>query len=547
MWRLLLVLMAASWASVAPASDLKLALVAAPPALEGHSRVQVSVHSERVSRALSRGAAFKVVATHGEATVADAHTVAQSGERVYTVLAFDQSGSFRTWWDASFELAEGFADQLPADGSHSVEVVTFGVQLKQHGSASRGRDVRRLLTVAHGEGATQGYTRLRNFTRDSAGLAEAGLPSARGGLRQVIVFTDAGEESVAYDIAEVIEHARDLSVRVHVVAFSKGSGQSDTFAQRLDEVRQIAESTGGRFIQVGQGGDGRAEVAEIAEAATRVYWLELDWCGVSNSTGVHFRDEVSAEVWNNHGRLASTGGFPFRQHAAGDGLTPCGPVAIAEHQETSGGKIGWFWWLAGSGLGLLGLLGLALVMSALWTLARRKPREETPSPPPEPEPAVASALLDGWRDPFIQLPETHLVRVSGPTSVPERVRIHRSEVWVGGEDQADVVLKVAEVSGRHLRLQLYEAGAVFVTDEGSTNGTWIEGVRLAAGERRGLLVGQLLSVSRQVVFRLEQPGHPSAKATGALAGESELEVPSSAKGPKKTIYDPVQPHHPKED
>lgn len=535
--------------TTAHASDLNMAVVAAPPAAEGHSRVQVAVHNTRVSRALSRGAPFKVVVgggpSSGEATVSNAQTVAQAGERVHTVLAFDQSGSFRKWWEPSFDLAEAFAERLPADGSHEVQVVTFGVQLDEHGKASKTKDLKRLLTVAEAQGATQGFTRLRNFTRDATGLAEAALPVAKGGLRQVIVFTDAGEESAAYDIQEVVDHARDLNVRVHVVAFSKGSGASDTFARRLDEVKQIAESTGGRFIQVVEGANLTSEVAELAVAATRVYWLDLDWCGVGDAGGTHLTDELLVEVWNDNGRLASSSAFPFRQHASGAALEPCRPENIAENTDNKPKKTGFFWWLAGGGLGLLGLLGLALVLLALWLMFRKKrDGEEGPTTAPEPTPELdGDGVFGVWQDPFVQLPETHLIKVTGPNDVPARVRIHRTEIWIGGSTEADVTIDVPQISGRHVRIQLYEAGTLYVTDEGSTNGTWVEGHRLAPGERREVQVGQHISVSRQVVFRVEQPrGEAPNGARSAVPSVVATPVKGGPdpRAPKKTIYAPVR-------
>jgi predicted component of type VI protein secretion system len=155
---------------------------------------------------------------------------------------------------------------------------------------------------------------------------------------------------------------------------------------------------------------------------------------------------------------------------------------------------------------------------------------------------VPAATL-AWTDPFVSLPETRLLVVRGPAGLVPSYRLHKREFVVGGASgpEVDLVVPIPQVSGRHATFQVYPTGTVFLIDQHSTNGTFVEGRQLAAGERVQLLAGQLVQLSRQLELRLEQPGlaapGPTPMATGESAVPGALEEGKRAKA--RTIYSPL--------
>jgi hypothetical protein len=545
-----LAFLACSWSTFALA-DPSLDLAAAPPASDGRARVLIVGESPDAATALQAAAqawstpkgaattpgALRAVVGVGGGEVTSARPL--GAEPSSTALAFDQSGSFRARWAAAFDLAASFANATPAGATS--RVLTFGTALVDHGAATDAATLQALLDKAEAVGARQDATRLRSFIRDAIERAATDAPLDRGGLRQVIVFTDAGEESAAYGVDDVVRLAHDLGVRVHVVAWSPGGDQA---ARKLDEVKRIAERTGGRYLQVG---DDPAPVANglagIATAAARAYWVDLRFCGIPGDRGPRFDDTVEIELWRDGARFASTGPRPFKQATSPAASAPCGPapakaapeapVAPATPPEPAPPSA-WPAWAPWAALALLAALLLALWG---WSRSRRAaPGAPAPAPAPPPEPAAPSGLSHAdpfapvAADPLARLPELHLVRVApaGPSAAPERLRLHGPTLRVGAAPGADLRLDVPQVSGQHATIQLFSNGNVFVRDDGSTNGTFVGDRRLAAQERVALPPGGTVSFSRGLTYRLERPADPPSAP------------PPAARPKSATLYAPVR-------
>ncbi|WP_158079889.1 FHA domain-containing protein [Archangium sp. Cb G35] len=623
----------------AVAADNGLTVLAAPPASSGRMRLQVEVTDPALQKELrSSGASpdrFRVAVDQAGAQVKAVDRMADSSrERSYTVLAFDQSKSFATSWPQAFDLAEAYADELGArSGNHTVAVMTFGKSKSTHCEETTAAGLRACLARVEGRGTDQPVTRLKFYIQEAVREAARKQPLPRGGSREVIVFTDAGEESPALKVKDLARDARERGVRIHVVVFSaKSAGKG--IAQRLDEMSQLAEGSGGRYIQVGDV-DARQAVTGLVGALENLYWLDVAFCGVKPG---QTSDRLSVEALVGQTPTAWSAPIDFRQRAEGTATAACpGTVVMGPSQAQSGtsaqpgtsgsanppgatpgtgsptqpGTVtgspgtgtqpggalgtpggtqqpgggpgapgvsggpagtpgadaapsGLPWWL----IALLIALGLLLLIALLVLLARRRPEQaaapaEKPVPPvaaqpaapppaaepppaqPEPPPAAPAA----WKDPFATLPETRLVVSKGPPGLEPFYRVHKSTFTIGArQGEMDLAVNLPQLSGHHATVQLFKGGNVFVKDEHSTNGTFVDGRRLNPGERVQVRPGQIIRLSQHLELTLVQPGlqpaEPSSQVPIAAAPPSvPATTPPSAEAPRpkaRTLYAPAR-------
>ena len=117
-----------------------------------------------------------------------------------------------------------------------------------------------------------------------------------------------------------------------------------------------------------------------------------------------------------------------------------------------------------------------------------------------------------------------LTTLDGKTSYP----LEKSEIIVGSAPTADVVLKDATVSARHLRLR-YADGYVQVEDLGSRDGTLLDGTLLKKGKPSTIL--QKGNVSPGAVSLVFTYGERPALLSPVGAAKA---APEKGKGSKKT-------------
>lgn len=587
--RLLVAALAASLAGEALAADATLALVT--PGRDGHGRLLLDPGNMIVAPTANQ---FKVVLGNGAAMIDKVAPMA--GEPVLTVLAFDASGSFRTNTTRAVELARIHVRAATTGGPRRWVVVTFGSELVELGTATDASEAEALLDQVAVLAGGHKVTRLKGFVHDAIGIAARHQPPTAGGMREVVVFTDSGDEGKVFTARDVVTEARTRGVRVHVVEFP-----GRTSATRLDEMKSLSRDTGGTPID-GRSPGAEAAVEDLARSTDRLLWMDLSYCGVV-STGPFGSDTVSVEVMDGASRLAATPPVSFSQEATGTAVAPCtgagatspqvgatAPItATAPQTNTPAPATGTFpLWIvavvAGSVPTLAFMLGaFRLLRSAAGRSAGRIPNAPPPHPPTAPVPSTAQ-----WRDdpveppapvtnvdPFAltSLPETHLVVDRAPpgTRLKTHFRLTRRETVLGahGDDGADLVVELPQISGRHASLELFPAGTVFVTDLRSRNGTFVNGRLLAPGERVAMTAGDVLGLSKQLDLRIRQPGleedadvrppptarvmreaRPSqvptvlekvpSEALAAPAPSTPLAAPQ-ARQKSKTVYAPVKP------
>ena len=84
-------------------------------------------------------------------------------------------------------------------------------------------------------------------------------------------------------------------------------------------------------------------------------------------------------------------------------------------------------------------------------------------------------------DTFASAPATQLLLT--PTNGGRPITLRRARpMTVGRDDDCDAVIPDPSVSGRHARLE-FDGVTWVLSDLGSTNGTWLNGARLAAPTR----------------------------------------------------------------
>lgn len=85
------------------------------------------------------------------------------------------------------------------------------------------------------------------------------------------------------------------------------------------------------------------------------------------------------------------------------------------------------------------------------------------------------------RDAFVSAPSVQLILTPADGGHPISLRRTRP-MTVGRDDDCDAVIPDASVSGRHARLE-FDGVTWVLTDLGSTNGTWLNGARVAEPAR----------------------------------------------------------------
>lgn len=131
------------------------------------------------------------------------------------------------------------------------------------------------------------------------------------------------------------------------------------------------------------------------------------------------------------------------------------------------------------------------------------------------EETVTFRPLEGWNNTAVQEP-VHLLLLIDENAPPKRIPLHNWPVVIGRSSPADLVLPHAAVSRRHCRLDLH-AGQPVLTDLGSTNGTFVDGVRLAGPAV--LADGAALAIGG---YRLRYHRRAQDEAADADAIEAEM-------------------------
>lgn len=135
-------------------------------------------------------------------------------------------------------------------------------------------------------------------------------------------------------------------------------------------------------------------------------------------------------------------------------------------------------------------------------------------------------------------PIFRLVMRKGPT--PGQVYdLVKTETVIGRDIVNDIVINDSEVSRRHVRLT-FEAGRFMIQDDGSTNGTFVNGQRLMGPHVLG--VGETIMLGENVHLVFEAAySDPNATVMSAGAAAAPAPLPGYQQPP---AYHPPEPQPP---
>lgn len=160
--------------------------------------------------------------------------------------------------------------------------------------------------------------------------------------------------------------------------------------------------------------------------------------------------------------------------------------------DEPGSDLPWTWILVGLGAATAGLAATVLLLRRrpAPVEAPTVPAPQSPPPPPD-EPEVPAARPTGL----------HLRVVGGPLD-GQTWAFEGAVVRIGAGPDNDVILDLPRVSRSHLRLERFGSGAIFVVDERTVGGTWVDGTRLEGGERRLLRKGERVDLGHDIILEL---------------------------------------------
>lgn len=561
-----------------------LALVATPPAMAQSSSMQVvrevqkaspgrlrfvlEINDPRLDRRIGRApdpSDFRINLKSGKAKLEKAERLRDAGIQTHTLLAVDQSGSFRRrirklGIEQAVRSVLSEPNRLHAGSTASV--MGFGF-LDQPGAVlSSSKDLAREM-----DKAWRSSPRPLTFIAGDLEDTVQRLGTSQQALTQIIIITDALDEGVhsgrgPYD--SVIAAARKYNIRFHLLVVKPGRTNS-AFRAHLGALRDLARETGGSSALYRDNATMKALLAKWWEAPSNYLVLEASVCGLDGSTrntfSVDFAPGGTAGGSTATEQLvdppdpavyASCDPVPAQaQTTPTPTPTPASPECARDAdcpgalcrdgacESASEPPMDWAQ-LKAWGIPALAVLLALLGSLLLWRLFRAKRSEEpvaAAARPPEP------TLEPDIPPPPVQVPTVPRVtpRKSPPTylqGIEEWGQIHRlinrNPFRVGGAEAFDLqgqstpnhlVIDQEHVSSRHLTIEVQEDGWIWLTDH-SRNGTFVDGRRLEREARTRVLPhaqirlgGQvLLVVYRQQGFASVAPPAPAPAPAPESAG-----------------------------
>jgi Mg-chelatase subunit ChlD len=438
------------------------------------------------------------------AAAASIQTFEETGYGITSILALDASGSMRGAPIAAIHTSIArFVDQ--ARKQDLVEVITFAdqTQVEVPFGAARSSLTNELQTVQ-----PRGH-----FTHLYDGLLDAMVQfnHSQPKRRQLVVISDGHDEGSRHQAEDVVFRAKSLGVVINAIGLTSDSGQY------LPGLKQMAQLSGGTY--------GRAYTTADLDNLIK--------------QGIRATRMTPVASFNSVNLAADNKLHPVQLHWISGGLSS--PAFV----QSPMGKPSMNLWVLG--LGGCFMAGLILLVLSI-TQSRHKQAStasnlasasDLVSLPPAASPPARSPIKPAMAQRAPTLPDVELVSNATPPAskrahtVPERSKTqlavffdapaHGTYAWLkfrsgglAGEsvpvNEASFAIGAIEgnnlvladddtISSHHARL-LWEGAVLKIEDLHSTNGTFVNGVRLTTG-RHLLKPGDEIRVG-QTVMKIEK-------------------------------------------
>lgn len=349
-------------------------------------------------------------------------------------------------------------------------------------------DVLRAVDEIRAETGPDGKTRL--FDAISMGMSYLANDSSHGPKR-LIVITDGKDEGSRTTFDGLAEQLKGRSQPLNTIAFGQ------TTARSSGQLETLANDASGAFVQ--------ARSADILAASIR------DDLGTSPApafdVSFHYPAANGAPPVNNAQlEYAGQGGppvlMPIRVALAAPAVPPppstSTPEVVSDSHagqastpDAASGSRSVFGSLFKSLFEKINInIGLSLLMAAggagafylvyryviVVYVIRVPPDPETPKPPGPKTPRPATQIGVMFPPPSPGRPSALLVS-EGPRRAPLSYAIEKPNVQVGADPDSDFVLHDDYASRQHAAIR-FESGSLYLTDLGSSNGTFLNGTRV---------------------------------------------------------------------
>ncbi|GAB2234927.1 hypothetical protein Droror1_Dr00004198 [Drosera rotundifolia] len=153
---------------------------------------------------------------------------------------------------------------------------------------------------------------------------------------------------------------------------------------------------------------------------------------------------------------------------------------------------------------------------------------------PQSQPLVEDGVDQGWL--LEPVGDGDWRHIGYRVQMPGSYEIVSDEVTIGRvPDKADLVIPVATVSGLHAKIQR-KGGSLFITDLGSTNGTFIDEKRLKPGLKANVQPGSFIAFGdiHLAIFRVSKLQR-STEALQEPGEQKEIAVPEGVSEAAATV------------
>lgn len=227
----------------------------------------------------------------GKGILKDIGLYHQKGNGLSTVLLLDRSGSLN--WQLQAKTREASIQYVDAmEKGDEVALIFFAQEKDQVGFSSEPGEIRgtinsKIVGARPRPMKPDKQTRLYNYMVDAIHLA-----AEQGGreLKLVLVMSDGQEEVFGYTPEQVIEEAKKTHVGIFAVGFR---GKSNL--KGLEQLKQIAEQTGGRYVEADASSDLSGIFLYARKRAKKFLVVDEELCGLSKAE-VSARPELDVQL-----------------------------------------------------------------------------------------------------------------------------------------------------------------------------------------------------------------------------------------------------------